>query len=77
MSSIKKLIEIAQNEIGYLEKKSKSNLDDKKINAGNYNYTKYARDLDGLKNFYNGSKQGYAWCDIFVDWCFVNTFVKI
>ena len=74
MSSIKKLIEIAQNEIGYLEKKSKSNLDDKKINAGNYNYTKYARDLDGLKNFYNGSKQGYAWCDIFVDWCFVKTF---
>lgn len=74
MSSVKQLIEIAQNEIGYFEKKNKNNLDEKKINTGNYNYTKYARDLDAIADFYNGKKQGYAWCDVFVDWCFVKTF---
>lgn len=74
MSSIKKLIEIAQNEIGYIEKKNNNNLDEKNVNEGNYNYTKYARDLDAVAGFYNGKKQGYAWCDVFVDWCFVKTF---
>ncbi len=74
MSTIKKMVEIAKNEIGYLEKKNKNNLDSKQTNAGNGNYTKYARDLDSIKDFYNGKKQGYAWCDVFVDWCFVKTF---
>ena len=23
---------------------------------------------------YNGKKNGYAWCDIFTDWCFIQTF---
>ena len=31
---------------------------------------KYSRDL-AKYSFYNGSKKGVAWCDIFVDWCFV------
>jgi hypothetical protein len=26
--------------------------------------------------FYNGRKQSVAWCDIFVDWCFVQAFGK-
>ena len=64
-----KVIAIAKEEIGYLEKKSKENLDDKTANAGSGNFTKYARDLDAL-GFYNGKKNGVAWCDIFVDWCF-------
>lgn len=63
------LIKIAQAEIGYKEKVSKSNLDDKTANAGSNNYTKYARDLHEAK-YYQANKNGYAWCDVFVDWCF-------
>lgn len=69
-----KVIEIATAEIGYLEKKSNSQLDSKTANAGYGNYTKYARDLDAIPGFYNGKKNGFAWCDVFVDWCFVKAF---
>ena len=65
-----KLIEIAMNEVGYLEKKSNSQLDDKTANAGYNNWTKYARDLYAA-GYYNGNKNGYAWCDCFVDWLFL------
>ena len=58
-----KVIQIAEAGIGYLEKKTNAKLDDKTANAGNKNYTKYARDLDAL-GFYNGRKNGFAWCDI-------------
>ncbi len=70
---IERLIATAWAEIGYMEKATTSDLDDPKANAGASNYTKYARDLDAL-GCYNGKKQGYAWCDVFVDWCFVQTF---
>lgn len=73
MSEVSKVIEIASAEVGYLEKKSNNSLDHKTANAGQNNFTKYARDLDVI-NFYNGKKQGYAWCDVFVDWCFVQAF---
>ena len=69
--SAKRLIEIAEAEEGYLEKASNASLDSDTANAGSANYTKYARDLDAIPNFYNGKKNGYAWCDVFVDWCFV------
>ena len=69
-----KVLEIALAEVGYLEKKTNKNLDSKTGNAGSNNYTKYARDLDAVSNFYNGKKNGYAWCDIFVDWVFVKAF---
>ena len=65
----KKLIEIAQNELGYFEKDTNLSLDSKTANRGAKNYTKYARDL-ALAGYYNGNKNGYAWCDVFVDWCF-------
>lgn len=68
------VIKIALNEVGYLEKKSNSQLDNKTANAGSNNYTKYARDLDNISGFYNGKKNGFAWCDVFVDWCFVQAF---
>lgn len=74
MNELDKVISIAMQEEGYLEKKSNKDLDDKIKNAGSNNYTKYARDLDNIKNFYNGKKNGYAWCDVFVDWCFVKAF---
>lgn len=64
----KKLIDIANAEVGYLEKETNSNLDNKTANAGDENWTKYARDLNKA-GYYNGNKNGYAWCDVFVDWC--------
>ncbi len=69
---VKKLIDIALAEVGYLEKKNRSSLDSKTANAGNKNYTKYARDM---MNYNAGIYvNGYAWCDTFVDWCFMKTF---
>lgn len=75
MSEKNKVIDIALDEVGYVEKATNSNLDSKTGNSGSGNYTKYARDLDNL-SFYNGKKNGYAWCDVFVDWCFVQAFGK-
>lgn len=70
-----KVLDIALSEVGYLEKETNSNLDSKTANAGDENYTKYSRDLAAV-NFYNGSKKGAAWCDVFVDWCFYKAFGK-
>lgn len=70
----KDVIAIAEGEVGYLEKRTNKNLDSKKDNAGYNNYTKYAAELDGLKGFYNGSKNGYSWCAVFVDWCMYKAF---
>lgn len=73
--AIEKLITHAKAEVGYKEKKSNSQLDDKTGNAGSNNWNKYARDIDQkYPIFYNGKKNGYAWCDIFVDWNFINCF---
>ena len=70
-----KVIDIAIAEVGYLEKKSNSQLDSKTANAGYNNYTKYAKEFDTkYPDFYNGKKQSVAWCDIFVDYCFVKAY---
>lgn len=74
MSAIERVIATARAEEGYLEKATNSNLDSKTANAGSNNWTKYARDLDNIGTIYNGKKNGYAWCDVFVDWCFIVTF---
>ena len=71
MSEVDKVISMAMSEVGYIEKKSNANLDSKTLNAGSKNYTKYARDLDKISGFYNGKKQGFAWCAVCVDWCMV------
>lgn len=68
-----RVIDIALAEVGYLEKETTAQLDDKTANAGDANRTKYARDLDAVK-FYNGKKQGVAWCDTFVDWSFYTAY---
>lgn len=76
MATIKDLINLALDEVGYLEKKNADSkyLYNKTANAGYNNYTKYAKELDDLGDFYNGKKNGYHWCDVFVDWLFVKTF---
>lgn len=73
MNPINKFMAILEDQVGYLEKKSNSQLDDKTANAGSNNFTKYARDLDAL-NYYNGHKNGYAWCCILPDWARVQVF---
>lgn len=70
-----KVLDIAFSEVGYLEKASNSNLDSKTGNAGSGNYTKYARDLAQYP-YFNGRKQGAAWCAVFVAWCFVKAYGK-
>ncbi len=70
-----RVIDIALAEVGYLEKASNSQLDSKTANAGHANYTKYSRDLANV-GFFNGRKQGVAWCAVFVAWCFYKAFGK-
>ena len=73
--AIAKLVDCAMSQVGYREKRSNAQLDDKTANAGSANWNKYARDIDSkYPNFYNGKKNGYSWCDIFVDWCFIECF---
>lgn len=74
MYDYRKVIATAEAELGYHEKASNASLDDKAANSGSNNWTKFARDLDAIGDFYNGGKNGYAWCDVFVDWCFVHTY---
>jgi len=78
MAEIKQLLDIANAEVGYIEKSRKAyNQDptiiyDKYAGAGNDNITKFAKEMDDL-NVYNGKKNGYPWCKVFVDWCFVQS----
>lgn len=75
---INKVLDIAKAEVGYLEKKTNSKLYDKTANAGYGNYTKYAYEIDTkYPTFYNGAKNGYDWCDIFVDWCFITAYGEV
>ena len=74
MTAQERVIAAAEAEIGYVEKASNAELDEKLANPGKNNWTKYARDLDGFGNIYNGRKNGYDWCDVFVDWNFITAF---
>ena len=65
--AINKVLTIAENEVGYLEKKSNASLYDKTANAGSANYTKYWAEI-------KPSYQGQPWCACFVTWCFVKAF---
>lgn len=67
--TVQKVLDVARGELGYHEKASNAQLDDKTANSGTGNYTKYARDLYNA-GYYNDNKNGYAWCDVGVDWCF-------
>ena len=69
------VIAVARNELGYYEKASNAYLDDKTANKGSGNFTKYARDFDEkYPNWFNGKKQGFAYCDVFHDWCHLTAF---
>lgn len=72
--AIKQVLDLARSEIGYHEKASNAQLNDKTANSGGSNWTKYAEYIDSFAGFYNGPKNGYPWCDVFVDYLFVKTF---
>ena len=74
--AINKVLNLARSEISYKEKRSNAYLNDKTANAGSGNWTKYAHDLDAVTDFYNGAKNGWPWCDVFVDWLFYKSFGK-
>ena len=62
-----KVLEVASNEVGYLEKTSRASLDSKTENAGKKNFTKYWEALAP-------ACQGNAWCQCFVNWCFTEAY---
>ena len=55
----------------YLEKKSNAYLDDFTKNAGNKNYTKFARDVN---NWNQPGCQGQPWCAVYQFWKLVKVF---
>lgn len=69
MTAKEKVLEIAKNEVGYLEKKSRKDLYSKTGNAGSGNFTKYWEDI--LPSF-----QGQPWCAALVTWLFAKAFGK-
>lgn len=54
-----KLIEIALNEVGYVE--------------GSNNWNKYSAEMNGC-NAYGWNVQNQPYCDIFADWCYYKAF---
>lgn len=72
--AINQVLDLARSEIGYHEKASYAQLNDKTANSGGSNWTKYAEYLDSFAGFYNGPKQSFPWCDVFYDYLFVKTF---
>ncbi len=67
-----KVIDIALAEVGYREKATDAMLDEKFANAGPGNHTKYGRDMNKIDPL--TMDYADAWCDAFVDWCFVQAF---
>ena len=61
VNTVDKVINIALNEVGYLEKKSNYQLDSKTANAGSANYTKYGK-------WYGLNPD--LWCAMFLCWIF-------
>ena len=57
-----KVLKIAEGEVGYLEKASNSQLDNKTANPGSNNYTKYGA-------WYGLNGPDAPWCAMFVAWC--------
>lgn len=77
-NTVKKVLDIAAKEVGYLEKsaaaykKDPTCLDEKTRGAGSDNYTKYGRDMHKI---YPAVMDFPAyWCDAFADWCFYKAY---
>lgn len=75
---MQRVLNIAINEIGYLEKsrsaylKNKDIIYDKTAGAGQDNYTKYCKEMhDILPSVMDFPAY---WCDAFIDWCFYKAY---
>ncbi|MDR0930608.1 MAG: CHAP domain-containing protein [Clostridiales bacterium] len=70
---MQKILELAESQVGYLEKATNSSLEHMTANSGRSNYTKYARDyaLQGWGNY-----QAQPWCAMFVSWLFLKVYDK-
>lgn len=71
-NTVDKVIAIALAEVGYLEKKSNSQLYENTANAGSANYTKYGKEMHDI--YPSVMDYPAAWCDCFVDWCFYKAY---
>ena len=62
-----KVSALAKTQVGY-----------KATGGGTYGtrYSKYAAELDAMGDVYNYPKNGYDWCDIFADWCYIKVMGK-
>lgn len=65
---VNEVLQVAEGEVGYLEKKSDKDLYDKTKNAGSNNYTKYGKEMHAI--YPSVMDYPAAWCDAFNDWCF-------
>ena len=71
MSYPSDVVRIAKDWLGYHEKNSARNLDQKTApNDGSGNYTIFAKELDEIK-YFNTPKQGFEYCAVFYCWLFV------
>ena len=62
------ILKVFESWVGYLEKASNKNLEDKTANAGKKNYTIFAQ---RYKEYTGENYQAQAWCAMFVSCCFV------
>lgn len=73
MGSWEKTRQLMDAQVGYLEKRSNSQLDSKTGNAGYNNYTKYARDVNNMGLM---GCQGQPWCAVYQFWICAQIFGK-
>lgn len=73
MGAWDKTKKLLDEQVGYLEKSSSSNLDSKTGNAGYNNYTKYARDVNNMGLM---GCQGQPWCAVYQFWICAQIFGK-
>ena len=73
MGSWEKTKGLLDTQVGYLEKRSNSNLDSKTGNAGYNNYTKYSRDVNNMGLM---GCQGQPWCATYQFWICAQIFGK-
>lgn len=71
--AVNQVIYTAEKYVGYLEKESNKNLESMTANAGDENYTVFAKKY---KELTGNDNQGNAWCDMFVDCCFAEAYGK-
>lgn len=78
MNTVDKVLKIAAEEVGYLEKsklayqKNPDIIYQKTAGAGNDNITKYGYEMNKI---YPATMDKFSlWCDAFVDWCFYKAY---